>query len=354
MALELTLLDSDSSASGTHRSAVSWHDSDFFAYVTGADPRHNVFPWDGTTIGTNSTGAGEGTEKGISISHNGLYVAMVDFIEDTVRVYNFTAGAIGTLIDESGTGGSGGDIHGIDWAPDDDFIAVSHGSSPFLLTVSWDGATIGSAVTPGTPPAAAPGGSNNTKQAVSWSPDGTAHAVAQDGGNFLLVYPMTAGAFGTPVAPSSAVNASADGGEGVAWSPGSDFVALAVDDDPFLAVYSWNGSSLGSAITPSMASAGTGNGTSVRFSRAAGSVVFVTGVDMDDGLKLYAYAFSGSALTDRVDADSGPGTQPVGMDISLDGSAIAVNNAAQDVFVYATGLIAKTQSQALPQVFVVG
>ncbi len=346
--LQLTRLDTDASLSGTHRSAVSWHDSDFFAALTGADPRLNMLPWDGAVIGTNATGAGEGTEKGVAISHNGLYIATVDFIEDTLRIYNFTAGAFGSLINESTTGGNGTDIHGIDWSPDDDYVAISHSSSPYLLTLPFDGATIGSPATPATPPLATGGGGDSTKQGVSWSPDGSSLAVAQNGGNFLLVYPMTAGAFGMPVAPSSAVNASAGGGYGVAWAAGSDFVGLAVDDDPFVVVYPWNGAALGSAITPAMNNAGTGWGRSVRFDRND-KAVFVIGSDMDDGENFYAYAFSGSALIDRVDADLTPGTDPVGMDLSADNTAVVTFNAAQDVAVYATGLVTRAASAPTEQ-----
>ena len=336
MPLVLNLLDSDTSIASGNRSGLSWHDSDFFAVASFVNPKLHMFPWDGTSIGADANLNDPDNPSVVTISHNGLYIAVAEIGLQTLKVYNFTAGAFGTLIDTSAAWTGSVGCHGIAWSPDDDFLYVSHNAGDFLFSVSFDGASLGSLVLPATPPDTV--SHSPAFQAVEVSPNGDFLAFAQEGGNFLVVYPISAGVFGTPFAPSSAINASVFGGTSVSWTPDSNFVALAVDDEPFVAVYPRTGVTLGAAIVPAMVSAGSGIGYVVKFDKN-GTALFLGGNVMDNNRNLYGYTFTGSALTGRIDPDISPGDHVRGLDISADNTVIATYDSDADIDVYETGLV---------------
>lgn len=351
MVLKLELLDSEVGSDVGAFSAITWSDSDFVSIqVQVGVNQTQIFPWDGTSLGTVDATNGTNFDRMAAFSTDGTKIAINFTPDQTVKAHNFTSGGLGSLIDTSSAWAGGGTSQsGLDWTFNDDFIAVLHTTTPFLSIWPFDGSNFGSEITPATPPTSIP--TSDAFQAVRFSPDGTAVAIASSADKSLLVYPFDGSTLGTPVEPTSDPS-SGSGGFGVAWTRGSDFVAVTFNAEPFVAVYSWDGSALGAAITPSTSS-GAGSGLCATFDKN-GSSLFMGGTNMDGDLELYAYAFSGSALTDRIDPDTPPGGRVIGVAVSSDNQYLATRDTDEDIDIYATGLVSKTQTQALPQVFVAG
>jgi hypothetical protein len=339
MALTLTLLDSDASLGVQDRGGISFHDSSDLFLVLSATNELVSFSWDGASLGAAAAVNGTPGDNGGVVSPNGLFIAVMNTVAKTLKVFNLTGNTWGSLVATSSayTGDAG--YRGIAWSPDGDFIAVAHSGGAFLFTCTFNGSSLGSPVIPSSPPSF--GAHSNSKQCISWSPDGNSLATTQDitsSGAELIVYPMTGGAFGTPVTPSPINANSALGGMGTAWSSDSAFVAVGFDKTPYCAVYPWSGSALGTIITPT-GTDGTGYASCVVFSKTD-NALFVGGKNMNVGgtVQLRSYEFNGTTLASPVEADTHPGNDVRGLALSADNTSLATFDIDEDVDVYATGL----------------
>ncbi len=143
----------------------------------------------------------------VAIVHDGGALAIIGF--DKVTGFNMTP-----LID---TNLGIGDLNSVDWHPSGTYLVASGDSTPFVRAYAWDGATLGSAITPPNLPTA-------NVHNVAWSPDGLRIAVHQQLSTAasILVYTWTGTAFAaSPVSPATAAGTSA----GLSWHPSQTYLA---------------------------------------------------------------------------------------------------------------------------------
>jgi WD40 repeat protein len=138
--------------------------------------------------------------------------------------------------------------YSVSFSPDGKYIAVAHGSSPFINVYPWDG-TFGAKIAD---PATLPGVDGNS---VSFSPDGKYIAVVHETSPYINVYPWD-GTFGAKIADPATLPAGA--GRGVSFSPDGKYIAVAHDTSPFISVYPWDGTFGAKIADPATLPAGTG------------------------------------------------------------------------------------------------
>ena len=137
------------------------------------------------------------------------------------------------------------------------YLAVPHGTSPFISIYPWDSGFGTKYANPSTLPPYA-------SQSVAFSPDGADIAVTHVGSPLISVYPWSSG-FGTRYAnPSTAVTGSQ--GKAAVFSPDSADIAIGSNGSPYIHVYPWSSGFGTKYSNPSTLPAGYGN--SIAFGRA--------------------------------------------------------------------------------------
>lgn len=138
------------------------------------------------------------------------------------------------------------------WSPDDQFLAVSNSTSPFITIFQRSGDTLTKLSNPGTLP-------TGTANQCAWSPNGEFLAVAHDTSPFITVYQRS----GTTFAKINNPVTLPSGGFGCDWSSNDNMLAVGMGASA--AIYELLGTTLTRvATTPSMS--GVSSAGKCRFS----------------------------------------------------------------------------------------
>ncbi|MGI9217128.1 MAG: WD40 repeat domain-containing protein [Hydrogenophaga sp.] len=142
----------------------------------------------------------------VAWSTSGGYLAVVG--GSSMAWYSHNAGVL-TLLTNPATMPVGA-VVSCAWSPDDKFLAVGHGTTPFVTIYERSGDTLTKLSNPSTLPTGA-------ARQVAWSPSGEFLAVAHNTTPYLTVYQRSDTTF-TKLTSTAASGGSA-GGDGCAWSP---------------------------------------------------------------------------------------------------------------------------------------
>lgn len=224
-----------------------------------------VYAWSssgfGAALDTVSPG---GNVLGVTYSPNGDYIAVAHSSSPYVSIYPWSGTAFSAKVSDPATLPTGAG-YAVAFSPAANAVVVAHASSPYVSAYPWSGGAFGSKYSnPATLPA-------YDSYAVTFSPDGNYVAVTGAIGasgpfpptDYFSVYPWSAG-FGTKVSsPEQATSA----GTGVAFSPRGDFIAFTYQSTGGVSVYPWSAGTFGAKCTaPAVAPTGSCNG--IAFNRA--------------------------------------------------------------------------------------
>jgi hypothetical protein len=339
---------------------LDWDRQDaYIAAFDGNVPPRKFYPWDGATIGAPNT-YNINRHVGQPFFHptaDILFYANQSGLplsdQQKPQAYNYSGGVLGSRIAQTAQSwvNGAGFAQGFALAPDASFLAVATGggaSPPVFSNINvwpWTGAAFGARVLAGAgnlPERA----STSAEQAVDVHPDSNAIAYVSEITPFFYVFPWDGAALGTAVIPSPVPPANVLGANACRWHPSGNYVAIGYAGTPFVSVYPWDGSSLGAAITPAVvAPPGGGRAFGVEWS-ALGTVLFVSGSDIDEGHEFYAYEFD--AATGTLGPRCDPDVQPI------EGQATGLRRSRNNlwitfrpefgvpsgnIYVYSTGLV---------------
>lgn len=149
-----------------------------------------------------------------------------------------------------------GDGQGVSFSPDGSAIAVAHSVVPYISAYPWSGGGFGTRFSN---PATFPTGQGTD---VTFSPDGSAVALTSATTPFIFAYPWSGSGFGTKY--TNPASLPVDTGSGVAFSPDGSSLAMSLShvSSPFTGVtlYPWSSSGFGAKYAnPSTVTTGRGN-----------------------------------------------------------------------------------------------
>lgn len=132
-----------------------------------------------------------------------------------------------------------GNAQEVEWAPNGQFLAVAHSTSPFVSIYQWTGGVLTKLSNPASLPP-------NGGQDVSWSNDSRFLAVAHVGTPFVTVYERSGTTFTKLTNPTTLPTST---GNGVAWNK-NNYLAVAHASSPFVTIYERNDLTLTKVTNP--------------------------------------------------------------------------------------------------------
>jgi WD40 repeat protein len=198
--------------------------------------------------------------------------------------------------------------NGVDFSPDNQFMAVAHTTTPFVTIYQISGSTFTKLSDPATLPA-------GNATGVAFSRDGQFLAVTHATSPFVTIYSISGTTF-TKLANPGTLPASA--GTAAAFSPNSDFMAVTHGTTPFVTIYSISGTTFTKLSDP--ATLPTGGGLAVDFS--ADGQFLAVGHSTSPFVTIYS--ISGTTFTKLSDPGTLPGGNVGGVRFSLASDFLAV------------------------------
>jgi Tol biopolymer transport system component len=165
----------------------------------------------------------DGTGYGCAFSPDSRFLAVDHGTSPYITVYDRSGSTFtkaSALTAPEGTG------NGCAFSPDGRFLAVAHVTSPYITVYEHDGDGTFTKVSALTAP-------EGTGQSCAWSPDGRFLAVAHTTSPYITVYERD----GTTFTKVSALTAPEGNGQGCAFSPDGRFLAVAHATSPYITVY---------------------------------------------------------------------------------------------------------------------
>ncbi len=206
--------------SATAGRGVSVHpDGDFIAVAYDSGDHLSVFPWDGSSLGTEVLPAASpigSTSRDCAFSPDGTFVASAEG-DGGPLIYPWNGTALGTPIAPTTTATN---IQSVQFSSDGNQLIVGLTATPFVQVYPFDGVTLSPAVVPSSLPP-------STVQDAAFSPDGSFAAVVFGSATGVMgqIYSFENGTFGSVITtiPRTILNAN---GEAVTWSKSGQFVII--------------------------------------------------------------------------------------------------------------------------------
>jgi hypothetical protein len=200
-----------------------------------------------------------------------------------IQVFPITSTGFGTRLAYPVTA-TDGTKPAIEFAPDNDAVAIAHSNSPFVSAYAWSPAGFGTKF-------AAPSSviAGTSGRDVSFHPSGNAIAVSVFSTPFIGAYGWSASGFGTKFADPAVLPSYAR--NQVMFNPLGTSIAMVGGLSPFVDAYAWSGSGFGTRFSDP-ATAIPGDASSVRFNPAGDQIV----IGHNGGVFISAYPWSGSGF----------------------------------------------------------
>ena len=193
------------------------------------------YPWTPVKI-NNPSVLPSGWSYGASWSPNNRYLAVAHESTPYITIYDWSSGSPVKISDPAtlptGAGTS------CAWSPDGRYLAVMHAINPCITIYDW---STGSPVKISDPATLPPDGSSNYPDGstgyVAWSPSGRYLAVAHGSSPYLTIYDWSSGA---PVKITNPATLPTGAASGVAWSPNGRYLAVGHSNSPYITIYDWS------------------------------------------------------------------------------------------------------------------
>jgi hypothetical protein len=178
-------------------------------------------------------------------------------------------------------------VNDVAFSPNGNFIASTHGATPFVRAYPWSNSGFGAIYSN---PSTLPNGTDFGGGAeVAFSPDNSCIAVANSTTPFVTAYPWSASGFGTKYANPATLPAGR--GLGISFNPVDSSIAVAHATTPFVTAYPWSASGFGTKYA-NPATLPTSQGMAVTFN-SSGNAVAVSMAVGNNPLGVYAWSASG-------------------------------------------------------------
>jgi WD40 repeat protein len=208
------------------------------AVVNSGSSTLQVFPFNGSSIGSPYSKGTDAGPQSVSWSPDGRFMAVVNNNAWTLQVFSFNGSSNPVQI---GNSFSIALPNAVSWSPDGRFIAVLSEFSS-LVVFLFNGSS--------TPIQIDIASTGSSPQSVSWSSDSRFIAVSNSGSSALQVFPFNGSSIGNPYSTLTGYGLNQ-----AAWDPTGNFIA-AVNGLNVLRVFLFNG-----YTPPIQVGSGTGTGS---------------------------------------------------------------------------------------------
>ncbi len=213
-----------------------------------AQPR-GQFNWASPTKLANPSVIPPAWAIGAGWSPNGEFLAVAHQTTPFVTVYQRSGTTFTKLVGGGGQFSSTlptGSGNSAEWSPSGEFLAVAHGTTPFISIYQQSGTTF----TKLTDPAILPTGNG---QCLAWSPNGEFLAIGHSTTPFITVYQRSGTTFTKLVGGGGQFSSTlpTNVGTGIAWSPDGQFLCYAHNGSPYITIYQVSGTTFTKVTNPS-------------------------------------------------------------------------------------------------------
>lgn len=175
------------------------------------------------------------------------YVAVGHGTTPFLSVYPVSGQSYGTRLTNPGTLPPS-QLNSIEFSPHGDYLTISTGTTPFIQTYAFNPSGVGTigAVAANPSPLPTGGSPGATGKGVAWRPQGDFIAFAMTVTPYLYVVPFNraTGAYGTPLT----IAAQPGTCNSVRWSVDGKYLFVGCDTTPFFMIYDFSNFTIGSAI----------------------------------------------------------------------------------------------------------
>ena len=247
-----------------------------------------------------------GPGRGVAFSADGTYMAVAHGSSPYITIYKRSGDTFTKLANPAPLPSGPG--FGVAFSADGTYMAVAHSSSPYITIYKRSGDTFTRLANPASLP-------NDDGRGVAFSADGTYMAVAHGSSPYITIYKRSGDTFTKLANPASLPSGP---GFGVAFSADGTYMAVAHSSSPYITIYKRSGDTFTRLANPASLPAGSGNG--VAFS-ADGTYMAVAHY-LSPFITIYKR--SGDTFTKLANPAPLPNDNAYGVAFSADGTYMAV------------------------------